>query len=183
MKTRQPLILTARISKDDLEPFSQLRRAYFPPDRNFLEAHLTMFHRLPGEYMARAVNTLEEVAAETAPITAEVTELRHLGAGVAFTIASPHLDHVHAKLRSAVISWLGGQDMQRWKPHITIQNNVSRFAADGLYHRLAADFRPWTIAIIGFDLWRYLDGPWAHQTTVLFSVRQTGTAGALGPQT
>jgi hypothetical protein len=46
LKTRLPLILTARIGDSDLQPLDLLRQRYFPPDRNFLRAHLTMFHRL-----------------------------------------------------------------------------------------------------------------------------------------
>ena len=47
MKTRHPLVLTARVADKDIEPFDRLREAHFPPDRNVLGAHLTMFHRLP----------------------------------------------------------------------------------------------------------------------------------------
>jgi len=53
MKTLQPLILTAHIPDADLKPFNDLRQAHFPPERNFLQAHLTMFHRLPGEFLER----------------------------------------------------------------------------------------------------------------------------------
>ena len=48
LKTRQPLILTAQIPETFLARFDRLRQIHFPPDRNFLRAHLTMFHRLPG---------------------------------------------------------------------------------------------------------------------------------------
>jgi hypothetical protein len=91
LKTLQPLILTARISDSDLKPFNLLRQEHFPPDRNFLAAHLTMFHRLPGEYREQVIQHLIEVAAGNTPTTADVSGLRHLGAGVALTIASPQL--------------------------------------------------------------------------------------------
>jgi 2'-5' RNA ligase len=169
MKTRQPLILTAGIDEHDLEPFNLLRRTYFPPDRNFLTAHLTMFHRLPGEHSGRIIETLETVAAEVGPFTAEVTGIRHLGAGVAFAVASSELLRIHAHSRSAFSHWLGGQDMQKWQPHITVQNKVSRAVADGLFRLLTAEFKPSTISITGLDLWRYLDGPWQHETSVSLS--------------
>lgn len=168
MKTLQPLILTARILDADLEPFDLLRRKHFPPDRNFLRAHLTMFHRLPGEYIDQVIGHLCEAAAGKAPFQAEATGLRHLGGGVAFTIASPDLQGIHAQLRSAFIPWLGGQDMQKWQPHITVQNKVSRSAADSLHAELKASFQPHPIEIVGLDLWRYLDGPWQHETSVMF---------------
>lgn len=168
MKTLYPLILTARILERDRHPFDRLRQKHFPPDRNFLCAHLTMFHRLPGEHMARLVQHLVEVAAGHTPIRAEVSGLRHLGAGVAFTIASPDLQDIQAKLRGAFIAWLGGQDMQKWQPHITIQNKVSKLTADTLHAALVSEFRPHTIEIVGLDLWRYVNGPWRHERSVMF---------------
>ncbi|OJF94946.1 2'-5' RNA ligase family protein [Pararhizobium antarcticum] len=168
MKTLQPLILTSRVSDDDLAPFDLLRRKHFPADRNFLRAHLTMFHRLPGEHMQQIVEQLMAVAAGQAQMKAEVYGLRHLGAGVAFRIASPDLQDVHARLRRAFIPWLGGQDMQTWQPHITIQNKVSKQAADTLHAALMTEFQPHAIAITGLDLWLYQNGPWQHERTVLF---------------
>ena len=167
MKTVQPLILTAHIAPQDLEPFERLRREHFPSDRSFLSAHLTMFHRLPGEYTSRIVEIIEDVGQKNEPIAVEVSSVRHLGNGVAYSIESPQFLAVHAELRAAFMPWLGGQDMQKWRPHITVQNKVSRQTADALHRRLVADFQPVLIDIIGLDLWRYLGGPWEHKTTTL----------------
>ncbi|WP_409201835.1 2'-5' RNA ligase family protein [Rhizobium sp. NZLR8] len=101
-------------------------------------------------------------------MTADVSGLRHLGTGVAFTIASPDLQGIHAKLRGEFIPWLGGQDMQKWQPHITIQNKVSRLVADTLHVSLVREFRPHPIEIVGLDLWRHLNGPWQHETFAMF---------------
>jgi hypothetical protein len=168
IKTLHPLILTAHIQQNDLEPFDLLRQKHFPPDRNFLTAHLTMFHRLPGEYREELLSHLAAVVAGHPPITASVTGLRHLGAGVAFTIASSELEAIHGRLRGAFMPWLGGQDMQTWQPHITVQNKVSRSAANTLHTALLEKFRPHTIEINGLDLWRYLGGPWQHESSAMF---------------
>ncbi len=169
MKTLQPLILTARIAEGDRAPFDLLRKTHFPPDRNFLDAHLTMFHRLPGEYTERIVEHLKRVAEAGSSIKAEVSGVRHLGAGVAFTIDSAALQDVRARLKEAFLPWLGPQDMQKWQPHITIQNKVSKDRADRLYQELRAEFQPYTIEITGVDLWKYLDGPWQHETSAIFA--------------
>lgn len=173
MKTRQPLILTARINESDLEPFDRLRREHFPPERNFLRAHLTMYHRLPGEYLERIIEILEQKAMTQAQIQAEVKCLRHLGAGVAFMIDSPDLGKVHASLKSAFSTWLGGQDMQKWRPHITVQNKVSRPTADTLYETLSRGFKPATVTVEGMDLWRYMNGPWEREKRIDFR-KQSG---------
>lgn len=174
MKTVQPLILTARIADPDLEPFHSLRQQHFPADRNFLSAHLTMFHRLPGEYVEQIAGSLDEIAAEQMRFCAEVPGVRHLGAGVAFVIKSSELQDVYARLRSRFMPWLGGQDLQTWKPHITIQNKVSRKQADALHRRLSEDFRPSKIEVTGVDLWRYLGGPWQHERSATFENADRG---------
>lgn len=171
MKTRRPFIVTARIRDEDVEPFDRLRQAHFPLDRNFLRAHLTMFHRLPGEYEARIVDQLNHAVGSTQPIIAEVSGIRHLGAGVAFVIASPPLEAVRGALKSEFVSWLGSQDMQTWRPHITIQNKVARAKADELHRDLQARFEPWSIEIAGLDLWAYLGGPWQHLAFTPFGSR------------
>jgi hypothetical protein len=48
-------------------PFDDLRQAHFPRQRNFLRAHLTMFHRLPVEYLGQIATVLQQIADETAP--------------------------------------------------------------------------------------------------------------------
>ncbi|HEV7320559.1 MAG TPA: 2'-5' RNA ligase family protein [Ensifer sp.] len=169
MKTRKPLILTARIEKTDLETFDRLRTAHFPPDRNFLTAHLTMFHRLPGEYCERIVEALQAAAGKRGQIRAEVAGVRHLGSGVAFTIISLALDQLYRDLRSAFTPWLGGQDLQRWQPHITVQNKVSRSVADTLHQQLTHDFEPRSVMLEGLDLWMYMGGPWQLERTVSFT--------------
>lgn len=66
--------------------------------------------------------------------------------------------------------WLGGQDMQGWQPHITVQNRVSRTAADTLHQQLTHDFKPRSVMLEGLDLWRYLGAPWQLERTVSFAV-------------
>ncbi len=162
MKTRHPLILTARVADKDIEPFDRLREAHFPPDRNVLCAHLTMFHRLPGEYSERIIERLERVADGHGVVAAEVSGLRHLGGGVAYSVLSPPLQEIHARLTAEFLTWLGPQDRQTWQPHITIQNKVSKSKADALYHELSQSFQAHSIQILGLDLWDYLGGPWRH---------------------
>ena len=170
MKTRQPLILTARIDEGDLRPFDQLRQRHYPPDRNFIRAHLTVFHRLPGEYRERIDGSLKLVTRGIGPFTAQVNGLRHLGAGVAFTVESPELNALRASLCEAFIHWLGPQDMQKWQPHITIQNKVSRGKAHELFRELSDGFQPRGITVAGLDLWRYLDGPWKAETSIILGL-------------
>lgn len=168
VKTRKPLILTARIDDQDLEPFDLMRKKHFPPDRNLLRAHLTMFHRLPGEYTEKIEHDLWAVAKQSSPFTASIGGVRHLGAGVAFSIDSVDLRAARAELKETFASWLGPQDVQKWQPHITVQNKVERSVADVLYRQLVEAYEPRSVKIVGLDLWQYLGGPWHLQTFVPF---------------
>ncbi len=49
----EPLILTLKMDDRSQERFDRLRELYFPPERNYLSAHLTMFHKLTGEQAAK----------------------------------------------------------------------------------------------------------------------------------
>jgi 2'-5' RNA ligase superfamily len=51
-------------------------------------------------------------------------------------------------------------DAQGWRPHITIQNKVSRESARDLLEQLQAAFQPWTVSPEGLDLWHYDGGHW-----------------------
>jgi hypothetical protein len=166
VKTRHPMILTARIAEHDLVPLDLLRQAHFPPERNFLRAHLTVYYRLPGEYVDRILERLWHVAAGKGVISAKVNGLRNLGGGVAFTVESPDLSAVRHSLHRDFVHWLGSQDMQTWRPHITVQNKVSQADAHRLHGELLRCFHPHDITITGLDLWRYLGGPWALEATV-----------------
>ena len=44
-----PIIVTALFGAEDQAWFDRQRKAFFPPERNYLAAHLTLFHHLaPG---------------------------------------------------------------------------------------------------------------------------------------
>ena len=129
---------------------------------------MTMFHRLPGERTNQIVDALSTTAEGIEPFQAGVAGVRHMGAGVAFSIASPELMRIHTGLRSLLLPWLGGQDMQKWNPHITVQNKVSRLYADALHRELVSEFEPRSIVIEGLELWKYLGGPWQWKHTAMF---------------
>lgn len=167
--TPAPIIVTAHAAPGDVAYFEQLRREHFPPHRNFLNAHITMFHHLPGRVFDDASSIAKEVVSQTVPFFAQITGVRHLGGGVAFEIRSPELETLRADLFTAFGSWPGPQDRQKFKPHITVQNKVEKAAADSLYDKLRGSFHPRLISILGVDLWDYLGGPWEHRAFLPFS--------------
>ena len=155
-----PLILTLRMDERAFAYLDGLRRRHFPPERNLIPAHLTLFHKLPGEEEDAITADLAGACRDTAPMLLTVGGLRSLGRGVALTVQPGGLDGVRRRLALSWAAWLGAQDRQRFQPHVTLQNKVAPDQARTLMADLAAGFAPFTITGQGFLLWRYLGGPW-----------------------
>ena len=47
----EPLIVTLLLEEAAQQRFDRLREQHFPPERNHLAAHVTLFHALPGEQL------------------------------------------------------------------------------------------------------------------------------------
>lgn len=159
--TDAPLILTLALHADDQARFERLRRLHFPPDRNLIPAHVTLFHHLPGQEVEAARDAIEARCAAP-PFPVAVSGLRFLGRGVAYALEAPALAALRADLAREWAGWLTLQDRQGWRPHVTIQNKAPPEAARALHANLQAAFTPFTVRAEGLDLWRYLGGPWKH---------------------
>ena len=164
----EPLILTLLL--DDLTQgrFERERRQYFPAARNHIPAHVSLFQSLPGAEEAAIVKRLESMRGRAAP-EVEVTGVRSLGRGCAYELRSPALDGLRAELARGWAGWLGAQDRQGHRPHVTVQNKVSVETARDTLRCLQAGFAPWTAQGVAVTLWRYLGGPWEHLATVAFA--------------
>lgn len=163
-----PIIVTALFGKQDQAWFDTLRRTHFPPERNHLAAHLTMFHHvspvLEAELRQRLVSETRRVPAPDA----RVTGLISLGGGTAYRIESPELDDIRARLADAFAAMLIPQDAAPWRAHVTVQNKVTPAAAKALYNELNVDFRPRPVAIAGLATWWYRGGPWEPLSRHMF---------------
>jgi 2'-5' RNA ligase len=163
-----PLVVTLLLDGVAQERFDRLRAAHFPPERNRLAAHVTLFHALPGEHLT-AVRDELGTAAHRPPFQVAVTGVRFLGRGVALDLAATELTALRASLAAAFGPWLTRQDRQWSRPHVTVQNKVEPAVARALQADLSAEFRPESVTARGLGLWRYLGGPWAAEAEFPFS--------------
>lgn len=166
-----PLILTLVLHPEDQERLDTLRRRHFPPERNQLQAHVTMFHAVPGEHLPAVRDAVTQVCRRP-PFTVPVTGVRSLGRGAALTLASPELTEVRADLARAFGPWLTRQDAQRFDAHVTVQNFVRPETARALVERLSEGFEAWEVRATGVGVHRYLGGPWELLDDVPFSGEQ-----------
>lgn len=162
------LIVTAELGAADLAWLDGQRRRHFPPERNQLPAHLTMFHALPPSAEGEARRLLATLAAQEPPPRAVIAGLMNLGGGVAYRIVSDDLDRIREELAGAFHGLLGAQDAGGWRPHVTIQNKVPPKVARALLAEIEADFVARPLEIRGLGLHRYLGGPWQQLAIYAF---------------
>ncbi|KUG07258.1 2'-5' RNA ligase family protein [Solirubrum puertoriconensis] len=155
-----PLILTLSLDEKTFEYFNTLRQKHFPPERNYLDAHFTLFHHLPGSEFDSIAATLAARAHAQHPMAMRVAGLQFLGRGVAFALEAPEAEALHRELQAVWREQLTPQDQQRRRPHVTIQNKVTPAAARELHEQLSASFEPFEATGTGLQLWAYRNGPW-----------------------
>ena len=162
-----PLIVSALLGAEDFAWLDQLRRAHYPPERNRLPAHLTLFHHLPPSLAVELRQRLGDAVRAPRP-QAEAAGLLDLGGGVAVRIVSPAL----MALRDVLADFFGGllvpQDAGGWRPHVTIQNKVAPKMARELRSSLERNFTRRPLTISGLGLHAYREGPWETLATYPF---------------
>ena len=164
-----PLIVTATFAPEDHAYLDGLRRAHFPPERNQLAAHLTLFHHLPPAVAPELKRRLlEHTRGRPAP-RAWLGGVMSLGRGVAFRVESPELEAIRADLAAAFATLLTPQDRAGWRPHVTIQNKVLPAVARALHDELAVGFQHRPLPIAGLASWWYRDGPWEGHSAHKFA--------------
>jgi len=154
-----PIVVTALMGAADFGWAEGLRRAHFPPERNRVPAHITLFHHLPPSAMDEVARRLKALCAGRAPV-ARLAEVMLLGRGVAYRVESPELMAMRDELADAFAGLLVPQDQGRPRFHITVQNKVDRVEAQALADELGRSFRPRPLAIAGLAAWHYRGGPW-----------------------
>ena len=153
-----PLILSQGIEKEAAIFFNSLRQKNFPPSRNYIDAHLSLFHALPNN--AAIIEYIEDVCRLQKPFSLRVEKPVSIGKGVAFKIESDELLHLHRTLQNKWFNFLSPQDRQKLWPHITVQNKVPLPEARELLNELTVSFTPYSLLATGLQLWEYLNGPW-----------------------
>lgn len=133
---------------------------HYPVERNHLHAHVTMFHSFAPSLLDELKDYLPALTREFAPLDAAITGLLDLGTGTAIALQSEALltlremiaDHFHGSLTS--------QDLYEPRPHITIQNKVTKREARALQADLGPEIEIRQFTFPALELHLYQDGPW-----------------------
>lgn len=163
-----PLIVTALLPEDLQSYADQLRQAHFPPERNFLKAHVTLFHALPPSCESELRQCLAALAGSQAPVKGRLAGLMKLGKGTALQLESPEMLALRDDLAERFHGLLTPQDEHRPRLHVTIQNKVSIEAARALQAYLAPRIELRAFRFRGLGLHAYRGGPWEPVATYAF---------------
>jgi 2'-5' RNA ligase len=160
-------VLTLGIDEVSFARLDEWRRRYFPPDINFIPAHLTLFDALTPEQVSRLVSAHPGLSGQSIPL--QFVRPFLIGRGVAIGVAGGELTTLHGRMIEAVGQGLTRRDRAPFRPHVTIQNKVTREHARATFARVASNFEPWSGRGIGLDVWRYLGAQWAPHLHLAFA--------------
>jgi hypothetical protein len=131
-----PLILTLSLDKASHQFLTGLRQKYFPPHRNFLSAHVTLFHAIPPQRISELDGYLEGICKEQKGWDVFIGEPKKMGKGGVMvsvrerpsgTIEAIREDLLYNMKRNAGGNEdrLSEQDQRRMgKPHVTVLNKA-----------------------------------------------------------
>ena len=129
---RRTYILTLLTNPSHHKTLTALRTQYFPPKLNKLDAHLTLFHALPGSKLdSEIIPTLEEISQSHHQFKVHANRAFRLKKGIAISVPShaggAKASGIHDELqrRWAEGGWLSEQDSRKGlRVHYTIMNKV-----------------------------------------------------------
>jgi 2'-5' RNA ligase len=171
---RVPLLITAELPADVLAWADALRQAHYPPERNRLRAHVTLFHALPPSAEDEIRRLLAELAAASPP-EAQTGKIMDFGRGTAIAIDCAVMIALHGEIAARLHGLLTKQDATPLRLHVTVQNKVTPQVAKALQVELARTLTPRSFRFKGFGLYGWHDGLWNPKRE--FTFRGSGESG------
>jgi hypothetical protein len=159
-RTHAPFIVTAELPADIYAWSNGLRTEHFPRERNWLKAHVTLFHSFAPSLRDELPRFLARIAGEFSAPTAEICGLMDLGGGTALEIRSPGMLAIRGRIADHFWHMLTSQDQGGKKLHITVQNKVPRAEAIALQAALGQRMTARAFAFTGLGLQLYQNPHW-----------------------
>jgi len=171
----QLYVLTFLTSAHHHATMTQLRKEYFPPRINKLDAHLTLFHALPGSKLTSTIlPSLSSIASKTSPFSILADKPFRLKSGIAIGVSksqgSEDAKVVHRQLQAQWKEFLSQQDAGGFRAHYTIMNKVDDEEFIGkAFQEVVEKFKGNEGMVNGLSLYRYDRGYWKHIEDFKFS--------------
>ncbi|KAI1339470.1 hypothetical protein F5Y15DRAFT_415875 [Xylariaceae sp. FL0016] len=160
-------VLTLETDPHLQRTMSALRGRYFPRRRLKVDAHITLFHALPGAHLPAIAADIASVAAATVPfgVTAETETPFRMRRGVGVRVAGlGPAARVREELRGrwgvGGHAWLSDQDEGRWRGHYTLVNKCDDEEVLGACESEVKGLGVLKGRAVGLGLWAYERGYW-----------------------
>ena len=161
-----PLIITLKIDEASQIFFDEQRKTYFPGYCNYVDAHITLFHKLPSN--KNEIDNIIETFAKRKSFKLNITNLVLQNKGIAYEIECEELLQLHKAMQEDLSKYLIRNDRKKLWPHITIQSKVTAYKAFKTHAALLSTFKQKSTIAIGFSCWYYVNGYWEKKGDYLF---------------
>ncbi|GAB7350456.1 hypothetical protein MBLNU459_g1059t1 [Dothideomycetes sp. NU459] len=168
-------VLTLLTDAKHHQTLTSMRKRYFPPRLNKLDAHITLFHALPGSKLDEAIKpTLRDVSQKTPPFSILAAKPFRLNKGIAIGIPKSQggddARKVHAQLKEAWVDFLSQQDAGGFAAHYTIMNKVDdQKEVQRAFEEVDGQWTGCQGTVQGLSLFRYDTGHWVHAENFHFT--------------
>ncbi len=105
---KKSLIITLKIDDASQTFFNEKRKQYYPAYANFVDAHITLFHKLPTDKNI-VYETLQQLS-NIKVFEMQVVGIKNIDNFVAYDIVSPTLQNIHATMQGAFANMLNEKD-------------------------------------------------------------------------
>lgn len=170
-------VLTLLTDKQHHDTMTALRKQHFPAKLLKVDAHITLFHALPGSKLIEIENDIAMVAAQRSKfeIAAERNGVYEMSKGVGIRLDQYHDAQrkavaIRSELRYRWAPFLSDQDRrEKWRGHYTIMNKeddrekVAKCLTD-----IMTTFDGSRGTVLGLRLWLYDRGWWREQRDFFF---------------
>jgi 2'-5' RNA ligase superfamily len=163
---KKSLIITLKIDDASQTFFNEKRKQHYPAYANFVDAHITLFHKLPSDKDI-VYDTLQQLR-KTKAFDMQVVGIKYIENFVAYEIAFSALQNMHAEMQTIFTSIINEKDRELLWPHITVHNKATVYKAFKTHEKLLIDFKPFSIKAIGFTTWFYAKKIWVKKEDYLF---------------
>lgn len=147
------------------------RQRWFPPERSFLAAHLTLFHALPEDDAVLAL--VQQACAKEERMPVRFARLEKSTRSILVRAEAPVVRRLHDALGRDLVTRFAervtNQDRQRLVPHVTLVNKANPEHVALATAAIEAAFAPWDGTGDGIAVWRYEGGPWSPVARFAFA--------------
>ena len=171
-------VLTLLTDAKHHRTLTETRKKYFPPRLNRLEAHITLFHALPGSQLEESIKpTLREISSKTSQFHLLAATPFRLNKGIAIGLpkssGSDDARQVHQQLKAAWADFLSRQDAGGFAAHYTIMNKVDdEKEVQKAFEQVQQEWKGCHGTVLGLSLFKYDRGNWVHNEDFKFAPNQ-----------